>query len=276
MLKRVVFIIAAVLFLAGILLFWRLKGRIQRPYYAQQKPVLTQYSALLNQARQLEAKNELVRAVCVYQRLLKEFPASAEVANWQKKIEEINIRLLFSPTITAKSKPYEIKPGDTLAKLASQFNTTVELLMKSNNLSSDRIIPGRRLKVWTEPFVIFVDKSQNILILKTKDEEVIKTYTVSTGVNNSTPVGTFRISEKIPNPPWFRPGRQEPIPAGDPENILGTRWLGLNLPGYGIHGTIEPQSLGKQVTQGCVRMANADVEELYIIVPKGSEVIIVD
>jgi lipoprotein-anchoring transpeptidase ErfK/SrfK len=52
--------------------------------------------------------------------------------------------------------------------------------------------------------------------------------------------------------------------------------MGFDLPAYGIHGTTEPQSLGKQVTQGCVRMSNADVEQLFIIVPIGTEVTIVD
>ncbi|MCX5714227.1 MAG: L,D-transpeptidase [Candidatus Omnitrophica bacterium] len=63
---------------------------------------------------------------------------------------------------------------------------------------------------------------------------------------------------------------------GSADNLLGTRWLGIDLPGYGIHGTVDPSSLGKQVTQGCVRMANSDAEELYSIVPTGTEVTIVD
>jgi lipoprotein-anchoring transpeptidase ErfK/SrfK len=52
--------------------------------------------------------------------------------------------------------------------------------------------------------------------------------------------------------------------------------MGFNLAGYGIHGTVEPQNLGKQVTQGCVRMSNPQVEELYAIVPQGTEVTIID
>jgi lipoprotein-anchoring transpeptidase ErfK/SrfK len=118
-----------------------------------------------------------------------------------------------------------------------------------------------------------VYKSQNILILKT-DEEIIKTYIVSTGKNNSTPVGTFKIANKLINPTWFKAGAV--VAAGSPENILGTRWLGFNLPGYGIHGTTDPKSVGKQVTEGCVRMLNSEVEELYSIVPVGTEVTIVD
>lgn len=233
-------------------------------------------SSLLAQAKALEAKGEIYQAKLAYQKLINNFSDSNEIMNWQKKIENLNIKLLFSSLVIPGSVLYEIKPGDTLNKIAKEFNTTIESIIKSNNLPNDRITPGKKIKVWTMPFSILVDKSQNILILKTKEEEIIKTYVVSTGLNNSTPVGNFKIVEKISNPPWFKPGAIKPIPAGSPENILGTRWLGLSLPSYGIHGTVDPQSLGKQVTQGCVRMNNMDVEELFMLVPKGTEVTIVD
>ena len=230
-------------------------------------------SGLVSQAKSLEAGGNLPEAKNTYQRLISEFTGSGEIANWQKKTEDINIKLLFSPAITPKAVLYEIKPGDTLNKIAKDFNTTIDLIKKSNNLTKDNIIPGRRIKIWTAPFTIFVDKSQNILMLKT-DEEVFKTYIVSTGINNCTPAGNFKIVNKLQNPTWFKAGVV--VPSGSPENILGTRWLGLNLAGYGIHGTTDPQNLGKQVTQGCVRMNNSDVEELYTIVPVGIEVTIVD
>lgn len=233
-------------------------------------------SSLFAQAKALEAKGEIYQAKLAYQKLINNFSDSNEIMNWQKKIENLNIKLLFSSLVIPGSVLYEIKPGDTLNKIAKEFNTTIESIIKSNNLPNDRITPGKKIKVWTMPFSILVDKSQNILILKTKEEEIIKTYVVSTGLNNSTPVGNFKIVEKISNPPWFKPGATKPIPAGSPENILGTRWLGLSLPSYGIHGTVDPQSLGKQVTQGCVRMNNMDVEELFMLVPKGTEVTIVD
>jgi lipoprotein-anchoring transpeptidase ErfK/SrfK len=231
-------------------------------------------SSLLAQAKDQETKANFQEAKNTYQKLINAFPNANEMANWQKKIEELNIKLLFSPTLTPKSTLYEIKPGDTITKIAKAFNTTPELIMKSNHLTSDKILPGRKIKVWTAPFSILVDKSQNIFILKTKDEEIIKTYIVSTGVNNSTPVGNFKIVNKLINPTWYKAGAA--VAAGSPENILGSRWLGLDLPGYGIHGTTDPQSLGKQITQGCVRMSNTDVEELYIIIPVGTEVTIID
>jgi LysM repeat protein len=230
-------------------------------------------SGLLSRAQTSEAKGNLLDAKNAYQILVAEFPNSSEIVKWQRKLEDINIKLLFSPSVTDKTILYDIRPGDTLTKIANEFKTTVDLIKKSNNLLNDNIVPGRKIKVWTVPFSILIDKSQNVLILKA-DEEVIKTYVVSTGTNNSTPTGNFKIVNKLTNPTWFKAGAV--VSSGSPDNILGSRWLGFDLPGYGIHGTTEPQSLGKQVTQGCVRMFNADVEELYTIVPVGTEVTIVD
>jgi len=230
-------------------------------------------SVLLNKAKDFQARGDFAGAKQIYQQLVGEFPNSAEVTNWLKKSEELNIQILFSSKVDPRSAAYEIRPGDTLGKIAREFNTTIELIKKSNHLKDDKIIPGRKIKIWIKPFSILVYKSQNILILKS-DGEIIKTYIVSTGKNNSTPVGTFKITSKLANPIWFKAGAV--VPAGSPENILGTRWLGIDLPSYGIHGTTEPQTLGQQVTQGCVRMSNPEVEELYTIVPVGTEVVIVE
>jgi len=228
---------------------------------------------LLNQARQLESKGSLLEAKLLYQKLVNDFPESANVADWQKRSEDINIKLLFSSVITPKSTLYKIKPGDSINKIAREHKTTPELIMKSNKINDSLIIPGREIKVWNAPFSVLVNKSQNILLLKS-DEEIFKTYIVSTGKNNCSPVGTFKIVNKLVNPTWFKAGAV--VPAQSPENVLGTRWMGFDLAGYGIHGTTEPKELGKQVTQGCVRLNNTDVEELYNIIPVGTEVTIID
>jgi len=260
--KKILILVVAALLIAAVLFVLNLnKTRFSLPSNADA------------QARSLEGKNNLLEAKNAYQKLINDFPESKDVLNWQKKVDDLNIRLLFSPTITPKSTSYEIKPGDTLNKIAKQFKTTADLISKSNNISGSTIVPGRKIKVWNAPFSIFVDKSQNVLTLKS-DDEIIKTYVVSTGKNNSTPVGTFKITTKLPNPTWFKAGAV--VPSGSPENVLGTRWMGFNLASYGIHGTTAPEFLGQQVTEGCVRMSNAEVEELYIIIPLGTEVTIVD
>jgi len=111
--------------------------------------------------------------------------------------------------------------------------------------------------------------------LLTHQDEVLKVYKISTGEGNITPVGNFEIVSRLVDPVWFPPGGGA-IPPESPQNVLGTRWLGFDLSGYGIHGTIDPESIGDQVTAGCVRMYNEDVEELYSIIPRGTQVAIVD
>lgn len=270
--KKILLFVAAIVVCLGVAAAFFLTRRSGLPLSAP-KIHFGSAGALVNQAHAFEAKGMLLDAKNTYQKLVQDFPNSNDVMNWQKKADDLNIKLLFSPAITPGSISYEIKPGDTLFKIAREFKTTADLIIKSNGLGDGKIFPGRKIKIWTAPFSILVYKSQNILILKS-NEEIIKTYIVSTGKNNSSPVGNFKIVNKLINPTWFKAGAV--VPASSSENILGTRWLGFDLAGYGIHGTTEPQFLGKQVTAGCVRMANPEVEELYTIVPVGTEVAIVE
>ena len=267
--KKMVMIIVVAAVVLGAIIFLSSK-RINNPVKSSGHLSARSLSA---QARALESKGNLWEAKLLYQKLVNDFSESKEVMDWQKKTEELNIKLLFSGVVTPKSIVYQIRPGDTLNKIAREHKTTTELIKRSNNINDALIIPGRKIKVWNVPFNILVDKSQNILLLK-DNEEVVKSYIVSTGKNNCTPVGTFKIVNKLPNPTWFKAGAV--VPPESDQNVLGTRWMGFDLAGYGIHGTTEPKELGKQVTQGCVRLGNADVEELYSIVPVGTEVMVIE
>ncbi|MFA5008140.1 MAG: L,D-transpeptidase family protein [Candidatus Omnitrophota bacterium] len=229
--------------------------------------------AYLKEADTANLYGDLLLAKKLYEQAREKTDNIANLKEIQRKIEDINIKIIFSPIMDKCAKKYVVKPNDSLAKIAKENNTTIELIKRTNNLNSDIIRPEQGLKVNACKFSIVVDKSQNLLFLKVGDE-IIKTYLVSTGKNNSTPVGVFKIVNKQPNPTWFKAGAV--VPPDSPDNILGTRWLGLEVKGYGIHGTTMPGDLGKQVTLGCVRMRNEEVEELYDIVPVGIEVTIVD
>ena len=220
-----------------------------------------------------EKQGKLVEARDSFKKAYETYPGANIVKEAKPKVEELNMKILFSPYLDSYSKEYTVQAGDSLAKIAKVFGTTVDLLRKSNNISGNTIRLGQRLKVVTVKFSVVVDKSQNLLMLKQNDD-VIKIYKVATGTNNCTPVGTFKITTKLVDPVWYKAGVV--APPGSPENILGTRWMGLSKEGYGIHGTTDPSSLGKQATAGCVRMLNAEVEELYGLLPEGTEVTIVD
>jgi len=105
-------------------------------------------------------------------------------------------------------------------------------------------------------------------------ERVVKVYDVAVGKPTTpSPEGDFTIENRITNPTWYGPKKVVGPGAGNP---LGTRWLGLSAKGYGIHGTNVPKSIGKAASHGCIRMRNADVEELFELVPTGATVQLLD
>jgi len=217
---------------------------------------------------------EHFKARDLFEKIVENYPNSQNIEEVIKRLGELNIKLLFTKIETPISEFYIVKPGDSLALIAKKFNTTVDLLLESNEMKTPRINPNDRIKIITAKFNILIDKSQNILLLKA-DDKFFKKYLVGTGKKNSTPIGAFKIVEKLKNPTWYMPDGGV-APFGSKENLLGTRWMSINYPGYGIHGTWAPDSVGKQSSMGCIRLRNKEVEELYKIVPVGTEVTIVD
>jgi hypothetical protein len=103
-----------------------------------------------------------------------------------------------------------------------------------------------------------------------EDGHVKKVYTVAVGKPTTpSPVGKFSIARRVKNPTYHHDGKTV-LPG--PGNPVGTRWMGLNVKGYGIHGTNEPKSIGKASSHGCIRMAKADLEEFYELVNVGDDV----
>lgn len=126
----------------------------------------------------------------------------------------------------------------------------------SNLGAKDAYTKGNKGKI-----IIHIEVDNKVLyLIDNNSKDVIKKYTIATGKNDSpTPLGTFEIIEK-----------------GHWGEGFGSRWIGLDVPwgNYGIHGTNKPGSIGLNVSAGCVRMRNSDVEEIYEQVHIGSTVII--
>jgi lipoprotein-anchoring transpeptidase ErfK/SrfK len=128
--------------------------------------------------------------------------------------------------------------------------------------------------------VIVIRRGDNRLTLYNGMKQV-RTFSVATGQNiYPTPLGKFQIVVKWKNPWWYPPTQDawakglKPVPPG-PNNPLGTRWMGLNSPGVGIHGTDEPASIGYSLSHGCVRMLVPQAEWLFDHVNVGTPVFIV-
>jgi lipoprotein-anchoring transpeptidase ErfK/SrfK len=103
-----------------------------------------------------------------------------------------------------------------------------------------------------------------------EDGQVKKVYTVAVGKPTTpSPTGTFSITRRVKNPIYQHEGK---VVQPGPGNPVGTRWMGLSVKGYGIHGTNEPKSIGKAASHGCIRMAKKDLEEMYELVSVGDTV----
>jgi lipoprotein-anchoring transpeptidase ErfK/SrfK len=227
-------------------------------------------NALLGMGRTSEAKKRWEDARSYFQEVIDNFPRTEASLSAKRRLGRLNVNLLISPITTKYCIIYKVSPRDTLESIARRFNTTVELIMKRNSLKSPAIRPLQNLRILQRNFHIVVDVSENILTLYSGEEFIIS-YPVATGTQDTpTPLGEFVIVNKLKEPEW------RGFPYGHPDNILGTRWLGINKPGYGIHGTTLPETIGTHATLGCVRMFNENVEELFDFVPVGTVVRIIE
>jgi lipoprotein-anchoring transpeptidase ErfK/SrfK len=103
-----------------------------------------------------------------------------------------------------------------------------------------------------------------------EDGNVIARFSVAVGAATSpSPKGGFQIVNRVSNPSYYHPGTV--IPSGK-DNPVGTRWIGLNQKGYGIHGTNAPKSVGHAASHGCIRLRNRDVERLFTLLRVGDAV----
>lgn len=229
---------------------------------------------LLQEAESLRAAEQFLQAREKALAGLEQAQDPATRAALEKLLGEVGIALVMTPRPMPEKVEYVVQPGDTLGKIARQYGTTIELIERSNRLASRTIRPGDRLRVLNAPWSIVVNKTRNDLVLSLNGR-FFKRYRVGTGEYAKTPTGEFKITERIPQPTWWHPDGRV-IPYGHPENLLGTHWLALDIKGYGIHGTWEPETVGRQSSLGCVRLLNEDIEELFVLVPVGTPVAIED
>ena len=171
-----------------------------------------------------------------------------------------------------------VQHGETLWSIAMKYNLRVGDLVLINSLENPNLImAGQKLKLgkvlFTDnPTTIVIDLSTSRLALY-YDGILLKVYPVAIGRSDATPPGKYWILRKEIDPAlyWFG----EYISPRSPINGLGTRYLQLSDPTYGIHGTSKPWEIGKRISHGCIRMFNPDVEELDAFAGVGTEVLVV-
>lgn len=153
--------------------------------------------------------------------------------------------------------------GFVLSRLAMAAAVAMILGAQAMAQSFDSVSPKRLIVVSLE------DRKLALL----EDGQVKKVYPVSVGkASTPSPSGTFTIERRVANPSYTHDGKV--VPPG-PGNPVGTRWMGLSIRGYGIHGTNQPRSIGKAASHGCIRLAKTDLEELYREMHVGDTVVLI-
>lgn len=209
-------------------------------------------------------------------------------------VSRINEDLVFSQRVDPADPfayAYSIQPGDSLIKIdqREKLGPDWRFIQRVNKMSSPGSLSvGRKLKLVRGPFHAVVTKSAYRLDLYMGDPAkpgelvFVRSFRVGLGEGGSTPLGEFRVrpGSKLVNPHWINPRTREKYDANDPKNPIGEHWIGLEglgqystITGYGIHGTIEPDSIGQQRSMGCVRLGTEDIALLYEMLGEGGSTV---
>ena len=188
----------------------------------------------------------------------------------------------LSHSVAGGDSEYIVQPGDFLITIGARFGVAAKVLARHNAIPFEAVIhPGKRLRIHS-PHIVPMPPDDGILInlpqrmlFHFRQGKVIGAYPVGLGKPTwPTPEGEFKIITRQTNKTWKVPKsiqeemRREQkvvlqeVPPG-PDNPLGAHWLGLSLPGYGIHGTIAPSSVFHFQSHGCIRLHPDDVAELF-------------
>jgi lipoprotein-anchoring transpeptidase ErfK/SrfK len=129
------------------------------------------------------------------------------------------------------------------------------LLIVFDNQSTNSAAQTHRSSQSYEIVVHLEDRTLELI----QNGEAIRTYSVAVGARSTpTPTGEYEVINMVK------------CPGGE----YGTRWIGLSVPHIGIHGTNEPETIGQAKSEGCIRMLNEDVEELFSCIRVGTKVTI--
>jgi len=262
-------------------------------------PATTPAATLGNASQRIQQANAMIasdpiRARAELTRLLDSNALSAtERTQAYASINNLATALFFSPKIVPgdiASQSYVVKKGDSLARIASREKLGVDwrFIQRINGMASEKALRAdMHLKLAHGPFdgeVVKADYRFNVYNGTGSERVMVASFPCGVGTNDSTPVGTFKVraGSKLIDPEWCNPRTGEKFKSNDPKNPIGERWIGLQgttpdtakFTGYGIHGTVDPQSIGKQMSMGCVRLADAEVQVVYELIGESSTIVI--
>jgi hypothetical protein len=170
--------------------------------------------------------------------------------------------------------PYQVRPGDTLERIAEAYGVPATLLARINGIRDPQSLhPGRELKVVRGPFAAVISLEKLELTLMLQDRYAGR-FAIGLGTDHRPLEGAYTVCEKVINPGYGGYGGGSfAVQPGDPKNPLGKFWIGLGNQ-VGIHGTINPGGIGRTDNPGSICLGDRDIDDIYGILSVGSKVVI--
>ncbi|WP_296282025.1 L,D-transpeptidase family protein [Pseudoxanthomonas sp.] len=220
--------------------------------------------------------------------------AAAVVTAYTLTAEDVDQRYIRIPDdMMAQAKLPSLGFASVREALGERFHVAPTLLEQLNP-GVDFARAGARIQVPNVADVaappkaarVVIDKSESTLALTDAAGKVVAQFPVSSGSDKDPlPLGEWKILGTAVNPTFhYNPAlfwdadpshAKATLPAG-PNNPVGTRWIDLSKPHYGLHGTPEPATVGKAQSHGCVRLTNWDVERVAAAVSPSTAVVMQD
>jgi LysM repeat protein len=222
-------------------------------------------------------------------RMLRSTRDEAAAVRIRSELGRMNEQLFFSPEIEPGDPlfdSYKLGPGEVLAKVSKRFSVPPEIIMRVNGIKDPRRLKaGQLLKAPRGPFECRIDRSEFRLDLYLGDT-YIRSFPVGLGKDRGTPTGKWQVVDRLKDPTYYPPENspiKKVMPPG-PQNPLGRFWIALKglegdavgKEGFGIHGTNEPETIGKAESLGCVRMHAADIELLFGALQPGKSIVVIE
>jgi lipoprotein-anchoring transpeptidase ErfK/SrfK len=222
-----------------------------------------------------------------------------------KSLREDSAPLLTSYSVTEKDTagPFEKTPADMAERakmkalvfesveeaLAEKFHTSIAYLKELNKgrkleAGKDIVVPNvGSTPAPVKSASIEIDKSQRVLYVLDAEKRPVAAFPISIGneKDDPLPVGAMAIRNEVKNPGFtYNPQLLKNAPkdaekmdiAPGPNNPVGSIWLGLTKPHWGIHGTSKPSNVGHSETNGCIHLTNWDAERLSTLAKAGFKV----
>ena len=248
-------------------------------------------AAQLQEGLSLGATDPIKARRLLSQALLSDALSEGDARQASNALSRFSAQLFLTPVYNVNDSScfqYTILPNDSLEKIVrkNKIGCDWRLVARMNNIKKpDSIQVGKRIKLPKGPFSAVISKRDyrlDICMGIGSDRIVVASLPVGLGEAGGTPLGRFRVraGSKLLNPEWTHPVNGQRFEADDPANPIGEHWLGLEgieesnskFAGYGIHGTIDNDSIGHDRSLGCVRLLAADVALVWESLADGAEI----